>query len=319
MSEVVRLYRYRDLLRGGHPVTKERLMQETEVSPATFKRDLQKLRDQLNVPIEFDREVGGYVLRATDEKNELPGMWFSSDEIIGLATIQSLLVQLAPSLMSGQLRGIQDRLNQLLAKSGINPEEMASRILLMPLASREADNQVFSTITRATLERKRLVLTHHNRQREETATREVSPIDIEHYRDNWYLSAWCHTRNDIRRFSIDAIKKVRPLESPAISVDDETRRERLQGSYGIFSGTTIRWASIRFTAHRARWVSTEVWHPQQRISTDRQGRLTLEVPYSDDRELVADILRHGAEAEVIKPKALRDAVAKALKDALKQY
>lgn len=319
MSEVVRLYRYRDLLRGGHPVTKERLMQETEVSPATFKRDLQKLRDQLNVPIEFDREAGGYVLRATDEKNELPGMWFSSDEIIGLATIQSLLVQLAPSLMSGQLRGIQDRLNKLLAQRGVNPSEMAARIRLMPLGHRQLSNAVFSTITRATLERKRLIIAHYNRHRRETIIREVSPIDIEHYRDNWYLSAWCHTRKDLRRFAIDAIQNAVQLEKSVKQVNQNQKTNRLNYGYGIFSGSSLRSATLIFSKERAQWVSKESWHPEQELFKNDDGTLILKIPYSDDRELVGDILRHGAEVEVIEPKSLRETVARHLAKTLAKY
>ena len=139
MSETVRLYRYQELLRSGHPVSRERLISETEVSLATFKRDIAKLRDQLNFPIEFDREAQGYVLRQDQALTELPGFWFSPDEIMGLATIQSLLLQLAPSLMAGQLNTVRERLNKLLEKNGINPSELASRIQLMPLANRQPD------------------------------------------------------------------------------------------------------------------------------------------------------------------------------------
>jgi predicted DNA-binding transcriptional regulator YafY len=319
MSESARLYRYMNVLRDGRPVSKERLMGPEEVSLATFKRDIQKLRDQFGVPIEFDREAGGYIIKGEVDFSELPGMWFSPDEIIGLATIQNLLQQLAPSLMSGQLKTVQNRLNQLLTKSGIDPAELASRVLLMPLASRQPDDRIFSSVVKATLERKRVLLVHHNRERNETSQREVSPIDVEHYRDNWYLSGWCHTRNDIRRFAIDAILKAETTDKTAKSVDDKLRKARLQGSYGIFSGVELQWATIRFTAERAKWVANESWHPQQKTTTDSKGRLTLEVPYSDHRELVADILRHGPAAEVLKPKSLRSVVSKALTETLEQY
>lgn len=319
MSETVRLYRYQELLRSGHPVSKERLMSETEVSLATFKRDIAKLRDQLNFPIEFDRESQGYVLRRDQPLTELPGFWFSPDEIMGLATIQSLLLQLAPSLMAGQLNTVRERLNKLLEKNGINPSELASRIQLMPLANRQPDGKVFGALTVATLERKRLTINHHNRQRDEIAIRQVSPIDIEYYRDNWYLTAWCHTRNDLRRFAIDAITKAVVSDNPAQEISSEERDQRLRRGYGIFSGTTVTWARIRFSAERSKWIENETWHLQQKVSKDDSGRVIMEIPYSDARELISDILRHGAEAEVIKPKALRDAVAKALKDALKQY
>ena len=44
----------------------------------------------------------------------------------------------------------------------------------------------------------------------------------------------------------------------------------------------------------------------------KNGTYELKVPYSDDRELIMDILKHGTEVLVIKPKSLRDKVVKTL-------
>ena len=86
MSETVRLYKYRTLLSGNRCVSKERLISEVEVSEATFKRDIAKLRDQFEVPIVFDRDRGGYVIVESGEMRELPGVWFSQQELLALAT-----------------------------------------------------------------------------------------------------------------------------------------------------------------------------------------------------------------------------------------
>ena len=91
MSETVRLYKYRTLLSGNRCVSKERLISEVEVSEATFKRDIAKLRDQFGVPIVFDRDRGGYVSVESGEMRELPGVWFSQQELLALATIQEMI------------------------------------------------------------------------------------------------------------------------------------------------------------------------------------------------------------------------------------
>ena len=86
MSEIVRLYRYRSLLGSMRAVTADQLMDVLEISSATLKRDIAKLRDQLHVPIEFDRELGGYKLDPKRVEDELPGLWFSQGEILALVT-----------------------------------------------------------------------------------------------------------------------------------------------------------------------------------------------------------------------------------------
>ena len=70
---------------------------------------------------------------------------------------------------------------------------------------------------------------------------------------------------------------------------------------------------------RARWVAAEQWHPQQRTTTDADGSYRLALPYSDSRELTMDILKHGAEVEVLAPDSLRREVADALRAAAAVY
>ena len=48
-----------------------------------------------------------------------------------------------------------------------------------------------------------------------------------------------------------------------------------------------------------------MWHVDQQGSFDAEGRYLLELHFRDDRELVLDILRHGAEVEVLSPMTLR--------------
>ena len=67
------------------------------------------------------------------------------------------------------------------------------------------------------------------------------------------------------------------------------------------------------------WVADEQWHPRQAGRFLEDGRYELEVPYSDPRELVMDILKHGAEVEVIAPEELRREVAECLRQGAAKY
>ena len=80
-------------------------------------------------------------------------------------------------------------------------------------------------------------------------------------------------------------------------------------SYGIFSGSRIRWARLRFSTERARWLASEQWHPQQEGKLQADGSYLLRLPYADNRELIMDILKHGTHCEVLGPESLRQAVA----------
>ena len=66
-------------------------------------------------------------------------------------------------------------------------------------------------------------------------------------------------------------------------------------------------------------MADEVWHSRQEGAFDASGRYELKVPYTDSRELVMNILKYGAEVEVLGPEALRTAVADALRAASAFY
>ena len=93
----------------------------------------------------------------------------------------------------------------------------------------------------------------------------------------------------------------------------------MQSGYGIFGGYAIAIAELKFTAQRARWVQHEEWHPDQKGTLHKDGSYTLEVPYSDERELIGDILRMGSDVKVLKPASLIKQIKDTLQKVQKQY
>lgn len=321
MDRTERFYQIDQLLQPGRAVPIERFLEALGVSRATFKRDLEYMRDRLNAPIEWDRFDGGY--RYTQPSGgptfALPGMWFNASEVHALLMMQQLLGDLQPGLLEAQVRPLQARLRALLGSADHSAEEVERRFRLVSAARRTLTVRHFEAVASATLRRRRLHIVHYSRQSDESTEREVSPQQLIFYRENWYLLAWCHLRRDIRSFAIDAISRADLLEAAAQEVERAALAEVMDSGYGIFSGRDVSWATLRFAPERARWVSVETWHPQQRGRFDAQRRWILEIPYSDPRELMMDVLKHGASVEVLEPASLRERIAAELQTALGGY
>ncbi len=310
------------MLAGPGVVTFQAMQDRLEVSRATLKRDLEYLRNRLNAPIVWDRDTGGYRFEQDERvggQYELPGLWFSAEEIHALLTMQHLLANLdAGGLLGPHIQPLMARLTALLGSGRHPAEEIRKRIKLIPLAARPLSLEHFAAIGSALLRRKRLYIRYYAKSSDEVSEREVSPQRLVHYRENWYLDAWCHLREGLRSFAVDGIQQAEILESHARDIPARTLDAVLGAGYGIFSGQKIAWAKLRFSPERARWVALEQWHPKQRGRLMRNGRYLLEVPYADDRELVMDILRHVPEVEVLAPKSLRDRVAAKLRAGLEK-
>ncbi len=318
MKEALRLNRYRELLSPRRAISAADLREQLGISPATLKRDLLLLRRDLGWVIRHDRDRDGYIL-VDDKHTELPGLRFDDQEVLALVTIQQLLTDLAPGILGPKLRPLQQRLEELMAKHGLSGKDVATRIRLVHAGQRILKPQHFEAVAAATLARKRLHVRHFNRERGDTTERDISPQRLVHYRDNWYVDAWCHLREGLRSFSVDALGDVQVLGDDAKEMDPATLDADLGAAYGIFGGQPTAWAVLRFTPERARWVRREQWHPAQKGKDVEGGGYELSVPYSDARELLGDILRFGADVEVVAPAALRTKVHKAQLQAVSRY
>ena len=319
MSEIERYYAYQTLFSGRRAIPKSEILKKLEISSATFKRDLAMFRDRLNTPIIYDRDLGGYKLENPDALQQLPGLWFSQEEALALMTIQTMIGQLEPGLLGPKLKPLQTRLNKILETQGADAKTLSQRIRVVHAGKRRLPLKSFEIVAKATVDRKQIEIVHLNRQTGESIKRTISPQQLIHYRDNWYVDAWCHLRGGIRSFSIDAIENCILIDIEAKEIDSEQLQKQMQSGYGIFGGQAKAWAELKFTVERARWVQHEEWHPDQKGTLHKDGTYTLEVPYSDERELIGDILRMGSDVKVMGPAQLTKQVKAIVQNLLKQY
>jgi predicted DNA-binding transcriptional regulator YafY len=367
MDRTERFYKIDRLLTQHRYVPVSRFLEELEISPATFKRDIEFMRSRLHAPIVWDREHNGYCFTTPPEdapRYELPGLWFNASEIHALLAMEQLLEGIDPGILARRLDPLKTRLRELLGSGDHSADEVRRRIKVLPMGGRRTPAEAFETAASALLNRKRLFIRYEGRTvrhgiatpalararndklnvRDGIATpalndnikeggarnasvaaaaddteREVSPQRLVHYRENWYLDAWCHMRNALRTFSMDRVRYAEVRSAPAIDVKEAELDAALGSGYGIFAGRDVTWAKLRFSPVAARWVAAESWHPKQRAAHEADGSYVLEIPYSDDRELLRDILKHGADVEVLAPESLRERVKAALAEAVRRY
>ncbi|MEW7998848.1 MAG: YafY family protein [Candidatus Thiodiazotropha endolucinida] len=310
----------RILQTARYPVSRHRLEQELECSRATVKRLIEEMRLYLNAPIVYDRRLNGYRYDPNEgEMYELPGLWFNASELHALLTVQQLLEAVQPGLLESHLQPLRRKIDTLLERQqGQGGESLTNRIRLIRAAARPS-GPFFTLIAGSLAARRRIYLTYYNRSGDTISEREVSPQRLTHYRDNWYLDAWCHLREGIRTFAMDSIRQARQLDYAAKEVEEEQLEHHFADTYGIFSGQANNLAVVRFTPHAAKWVASEEWHPKQQFHWLEDGRYELTLPYGNPEELLMDLLKYGSDVEIISPPDLRQAIRQRLLDALDNY
>ncbi|HEX7038334.1 MAG TPA: WYL domain-containing protein [Pseudomonadales bacterium] len=322
MDRFDRIYQLHRLLAGRRtPLPLSALTRELECSEPTVKRTIRTMRDYLDAPIEYDRQRGGYIYAGEGIAGnwELPGLWFSAAELQALLALERLLSGLSPGLLADELRPFRQRIEALLKRHDVGTRELYARLRILAMGARDIPPKLFRTVATALGTRRRLAFGYRSRSRDDLTRRVVSPQRLVHYRDNWYLDAWCHMRDGLRIFAVDRIEDAELHDEPADDLDDAELDRRLARSYGIFSGVPRSNAILRFSPMMARWVAEEQWHPRQQGQWLTDGRYELTLPFADPTELVRDILRYGADVEVVRPESLRKRVRAELVAALAQY
>ena len=298
---------HRLLKTARYPISLGRLLDELGCSRATLYRDIAFLRDALRAPIEGGESEGGLRYAEKEaERFELPGLWLDSEELHALLAAQSLLERTGTGVLSGALAPLRGRIEALLAQQSGGKRWPVERVRVIGHGARRVDEAAFRMVASGVLQRRPLGFDYLARSTNTTTRRVVSPQRLTHYRGNWYLDAWDHEREALRSFSVDRIQHARLLEGGARDLDEAELDRHLASSYGIFAGPPKAVAIIRFSEKAARWVADEHWHGKQEGRFLPDGRYELRLPYSNAKELLMDVLRYGADAEIVEPRALRE-------------
>jgi proteasome accessory factor C len=305
MDRFDRIFKLHNLFANRRtPISMEALKQELQCSRSTVARALEEMEDYLGAPVEYDKKRNGYLYNRCDGEHpyELPGLWFSADELHGLLICQHLLTRIGPGILQEQIRLLQCRIEQLLALHPEAAKPKLANVKFLTVGGRLlSDSRHFQNAAAALFGGKRLRIEYRARSSDELTRRNVSPQNILCYRDNWYLDAWCHLREKLRIFAVDKIESAEILPEDALTLPESELHVYFASAYGIFSGPAKHTAVLVFSAERARWIADEHWHPEQQTQWLEDGRFELRIPFNDHRELLMDILKYGADVEVKEP------------------
>jgi len=301
---------HRLLLTYRRPVPLRQLAERMECTEKTVKRTIEHLQNFFHVPISYVPNQGWQLAETAEERLELPGLWLTAEELQSLTLLISVLETFGNGLLREELGVIRDEVHRLLLVRGIDPDTFMERVKVLPIANRATPNRILLQISDALLRTNRLQMRYTD-FRNKPSVRDVSPQALIYYRDNWYLDAWCHLREALRTFSVSRINHILPSSKPAHEVTAAEREQHYAASYGIFAGTPKQIATLRFQPAIAHEIAMQHWHPDQQGVWDGD-QYVLQVPYSDDRELLRDVMRYLPDVNVEAPAELRQSLISTL-------
>jgi len=311
------LWFHKEAGRGAYP-NAAGMAEHFEVSRKTAQRDIEFMRDRLGAPLEYEAGKRGY--RYTSEGFELPSLRLSRDELIALVLASRLASIIPDRQLKSRLTDFLHRFTQSLsAEVNIDPLQISEKVSIKNVEFYGVEEQLFSSIILALFNSDTINISYYSPHKDEETIRPIVPIHLLGYMGNWHVIAWCGMRKAVRNFALSRISSITPSEERLLLPDDlPPIKEYLREHFGIFNGGESATVTLRFMPEVSRWVQEQCWHPKQE-SWWEDKNLCLKVPVSDFREIKREILRFGADVEVLEPEELREMIKGEIEKMSKKY
>jgi len=289
-------------LKKGHYPNCTRLARELEVERRTVLRDIEYLRDSLEVPVEYDPHHYGYHLNG--QFPELPTPAINQAELLALILAERALPEFVSTPFEQSLHSaIRKPAESLEDSITFAPDD---RLISFRDTQPTAPNLLlFQTISEALNQRREIKFSYRKPQTKKAERRHVRPYHLACIQRQWYLFAHDLTRKAIRRFHLSRICSVQLTETTFTRPKNFSLTKLLSGSFGLHSATGQYDIRIRFTGLAAALVQERTWHPTQKITPLPDGKIDLTLKLTSLEEIERWILSWGAEAEVLEPIELR--------------
>ena len=284
------------------------LAEHFETVPKTAQRDIEFMRDRLCAPLQYDPARRGYSY--DDNIYELPGLWIREEELISLL-VSARLAAAVPddALKAGLHRFLNSVLSLHSVLGDVSLETVAQKVSVKNIEYCRTDERIFHQILDALLRDRSLQITYYSPHNDEVTTRDILPLHLLSYMGTWHIIAHCALKNELRDFVLSRIKSVAPSSSVLSTCETATTvKAYIRKHFGIMTGGETFEVCLRFSADVSPWLAEQVWHPAQHVHWEKDKTLCLTFPVADFREVKREILKYGAEVEVLSPEALREEV-----------
>lgn len=288
---------------GGFP-GREQLAAEIEVTVKTIQRDIDFMRDRMNVPIVYVRERHGYGFSAP--VSTFPFVDLTEGEIVSVFVAQKALTAHRGTPFEQPLRSAYAKLiSSMNGRISVPWADLASSISFRTYQSSDVELAAFEIIGSAVRKSQILKFEYKKLGATRYAGRHVEPYHLVSIQGQWYLVAFDRNRDDWRNFVLSRMRNVEMSGELFIRDRPFEIDNYLKASLGVFQGQGNHTIRLEFDAWAAQLIRERTWHPAQAIHELLDGRLEFSIQLSSFEEIEPWILSWGDHVRVLEPAALQ--------------
>jgi proteasome accessory factor B len=302
-----RMMRIHEAIRSGDYPNATTLAGILEVSTKSIQRDLEFMRDRLNLPLEYSPRRNGY--HYTQEVSAFPTLQITEGELFALLIAEKALQLYRGTHFERPLVSAFRKLCSSLPDSiSLHLADWEQAVSFRNRAEPVFNLEVFDAVAQATARCQQIEITYRKPGRRDTEQRLVDPWHLGNINGEWFLFAHDHLRKDLRTFLPARIQAVRLTGKTFVRPRKFSIENRLHGSFGVHSGHGEYKVVVRFDRRVADYIREKKWHPTQQLRNLQDGGVELQLQLSSLVEIERWVLSWGGNARVIEPRELTEAI-----------
>ena len=243
-----------------------------------------------------------------------------------LGTLDATTISLTPDVLTALILARQE----LSAIEGTKPVRALDRILksigtvsrstaIVSSDNRTPKNQAFvANLETAIQKKRRVTIEYLGASEAEPSLRTIEPVELRTWHKAVYCAAWCLRSSDWRVFKISRIQDITSLTDRSVAHPTFNGDEVFAHSMGIWSGTPLK-AKIWIDQSRAKLVSEYPLADPQKVTKRSDGSVVVTGLVAAEEEALQWAFRWGANAEILGPPSLREAMSRQMWAAAGRY
>lgn len=313
MSESQQLQRQWNLLRflesARHGCTLQQMVQLTDVSAKTVRRDLNTLESIFQIE-SFTRN-GHRIWKMPPLSEHLN---FNLTELLAMHISQQFLEALAGTVFWEGNRSVFQKVQNAIGEPGIRYLKKLSAGLQttnIGAGNYSQRSDLIDQLMIAIEDRLVTLIVYQSMQATEPVEQEIYPLGMVHHRGSLYLIAWSSRREEVRNFKVDRIDEVDVQSLKYITPENFDLSDWLSKSFGVYRSGSEGKINIRvhFEKAAARYVQESTWHESQKFEPAADGTVIATFRLPDTQEIKRWIMSFGPNATALEPATLVQEIA----------
>jgi len=295
-------------IKAGRYPNRLTLSTDIEVTTKTIQRDLDFMRDRLNLPIAYNNKRQGYEFSQPVES--FPMVELSEAELISVFVAQKALLQYKGTPFEHPLRSaFQKLVSGLDGKITLSWDDLDSFISFRNFEIVPADLKTFQVVGEAVRKGAVLEFEYKKLNASSYEKRTVEPYHLACIQNQWYCFGHDIDRRDMRTFVLARMRNVSGTGQTFTKSKKFSLQNHLKDSLGVFSAKGKHNIRLWFDKFAAQLVRERVWHSSQQIQELTGGEIEFRLTLSSLNEIEPWILSWGSHAQVLGPPELVRRVA----------